>query len=134
MITYSSSMQSFTPRLFELGKGLAVKRIKSDFQFSQQAHVFNQVAQENNYTLVAGERTLVSLSGAAKEEALDVMAYRRFCYTISKGTSPVEQRTLPPTSATALYHVQHSSVLSCNVRERKMLHYEARRMGWHIVD
>ena len=32
-----------TSRLFGLGKGLAVKRIKSDFQFCQQAKVFNEI-------------------------------------------------------------------------------------------
>ena len=93
-----------TSRLFGLGQGLAVKRIKSDFQLCQQAQVFNQVAQAKYDILVAGERALVSLSGAAKEEGLDVLAYRRFCYKMSKGTSHVESRTLPPTSAAELYH------------------------------
>ena len=46
---------------------MAVERIKSDFQFCQQAQVFNQVAAKYDI-LVAGERALVSLSGAAKEE------------------------------------------------------------------
>ena len=32
-----------TSRLFGLGKGLAVKRIKSDLQCCQQANVFNQI-------------------------------------------------------------------------------------------
>ena len=66
--------------------------------------MFNQVAQARDGILVAGKRVLVSLSGAAKEEGLDVLVYRRFCYNISKGTSHVEPRTLPPTSAVALYH------------------------------
>ena len=57
-----------TSLLFRLGQGLAVKRIKSDFQFCQQAQVFNQVAQAKYDIHVAGERALVSLSGAAKEE------------------------------------------------------------------
>ena len=66
--------------------------------------MFNQVAQAKGDILVAVERALVSLSRAAKEEELDVLAYRRFCYKISKGTSNVEPRTLPPTSTAALYH------------------------------
>ena len=52
---------------------------------------------------MAGERTLVSLYGGAKEEWLDDLRYRRFCYKISKGTSHVEPRTLPPTSAAVMY-------------------------------
>ena len=40
----------------------------SNHLFCQQAQVFNQVAQAKYDILVAGERALVSLSGAAKEE------------------------------------------------------------------
>ena len=39
---------------------MAVKRIKSDFQFYQQAQVFNQVAQAKGDIVVVGERALVS--------------------------------------------------------------------------
>ena len=93
-----------TSRLFGLGKGLAVKRIKSDFQLCQQAKVFNQIGQAKEDIIVAGERALVSLYGGAKEEGLDVLRYRRFCDKISKGSSHVEPRTLPSTSAPAMYH------------------------------
>ena len=47
---------------------MAVKRIKSDFQFCQQAEVFNQKVQAKEDIVVAGERALVSLYGGAKEE------------------------------------------------------------------
>ena len=50
-----------TSRLFGLGKGLAVKRIKSDFQFCQQAKVFNQIGHAKEDIIVAGERALVGL-------------------------------------------------------------------------
>ena len=53
---------------------------------------------------MAGERALVSLYGGGNEEGLDVLRYRRFCDKISKGSSPVEPRTLPPTSAAAMYY------------------------------
>ena len=91
-----------TSRLFGLGKCLTVKRIKSDFQLCQQAKVFNQIGQAKEDIIVAGERALVSLYGGAKEEGLDVLRYRQFCDKISKGTSHVEPRTLPPTSVAAM--------------------------------
>ena len=81
---------------------MAVKRIKSDFQFCQQAKMFNKIGQAEEDIIVAGERALVSLYGGAKEEGLDVLRYRRFCDNISKGTSHVEPRTLTPTSAAAM--------------------------------
>ena len=79
-----------TSRLFGLGNGLAVKRIKCDFQFCQQAKVFNQIGQAKEDIIVAGKRGLVSVYGGAKDEGLDVLRHRRFCDKIYKGTSHVE--------------------------------------------
>ena len=58
-------------------------------------------------TLAAGPTLCdlpLSLYVGAKEDGLDVLRYRRFCDKISKGTSHVEPRTLPPTSAAAMYN------------------------------
>ena len=100
-----------TSRLFGLGKYLAVKRIECDFQFRQQAEVFNQIGQAKEDIIVAGERALVSLYGAPKEEGLDVLRYRRFCDNISKGTSHVEPCTLPPTSAAVCNTAFESTIM-----------------------
>ena len=66
--------------------------------------MFNQIGHAKEDIIVAGERALVSSCGGAKEEGLDVLRYRRFCDKICKGTSHVEPRTLPPTSAAAMHH------------------------------
>ncbi len=66
--------------------------------------MFNQIGQAKEDIIVAGERALVSLYGGAKEEGLDVLRYRQFCDKIYKGTPHVKRRTLPPTSAAAMYH------------------------------
>ena len=122
-----------TSRLFGLGKGLAVKRIKSDFQFCQQAKVFNKIGQAKEDIIVARERALVSLYGGAKEEGLDVLRYRRFCDKISKGTSHVEPRTLPPTSEAAMYHSLrvYYHVMYWKGKGDSM---KPEEWGWHIVD
>ena len=122
-----------TSRLFGLGKCLAVKRIKSDFQFCQQAKAFNQIGQAKEDIIVAGERALVPLYGGAKEEGLDVLRYRRFCDKIYKGTSRVEPRTLPPTSAAAMYHglrvYYHVTYWKGKYDNKK-----PEEWWWHIVD
>ena len=110
-----------------------MKRIESDFQFRQQAKVFNQIGQAIEVIIVAGERALVSLYGAPKEEGLDVLRYGRFCDNISKGTSHVEPQTLLPTSAAVMYH-------SLRVYYRVMYWkgkcdgMKPEERGWHIVD
>ena len=81
---------------------------------------------------MAGERALVSLYGGAKEEGLDVLRYRRFCDNISKGTSHVEPRTLPPTSAAAMYHSLrvYYHVMYGKGKGDSM---KPEEWGWHIV-
>ena len=122
-----------TSRLFGLVKGLAVKRIKSDFQLCQQAKVFNEIRQAKEDTIVTRERALISLYGGAKEEGLDVLRYRRFSDNISKGTSHVEPLTLPPTSAAAMYHSLrvYYRVMYWKGKGYSMKPEEG---GWHIVD
>ena len=67
---------------------------------------------------MAGERALVSLYGGTKEEGLDVLRYRRVCDKISKGTSHVEPRTLPPTSAATMYHSLRVYYHECTGKEK----------------
>ena len=95
--------------------------------------MFNQVAQAKDDILLAGERALVSLSGAAKEEGLDVLAYMRFCLKISKVTSHVEPRTLPPTSAAALYHSLRVFYHGMTWKGKRYS-MKPEEWGWHIVD
>ena len=57
--------------------------------------------------IAAGEKALVSLYGAYKDESLDMLKQRRFCEKVSKTTSPVEPQTLPPTSSALKFHSLH---------------------------
>ena len=123
-----------TSRLFGLGKGLAVKKMKNDALFYEQAKVFNQTQQMAREDIIAaGEKAIVSLYGGVKEETLDTLRYRRFCDKVSKSTSPVEPQTLPPTSAAAR---NHSLRVYYQIMEWKgtTLNMKTEDWGWHIVD
>ena len=95
-----------TSRLFGIGKGLALKKVKNDSNFLKQAKVFSQTQEnvEKGIIVAAGEKALVSLYGGDKDETLDMLRHRRFCDKVSKTTSPVESQTLPPTSTAAMFH------------------------------
>ena len=94
-----------TSRLYGLGKGLALKKFKSNVLFCQQAEVFKSYwpVVKNDF-VVAGEKALVCLYGGASDEGLNTLRYRRFCEKVAKSTSHVEPQTLPPTAAAAEYH------------------------------
>ena len=91
-----------TSRLFGLGKGLAVKKVKNDAVLYEHATVFSQAQQVSRGGHIATrEKALVSLYVGVKEETLDALRYRQFCYTVLKSSSLVKPQTLPPTSADA---------------------------------
>lgn len=95
-----------TSRLFGIGKGMALKKVKNDTSFLEQAKVFSQ-SQENvgkGIIIAAGEKALVSLYGGEKDESLDMLRYRRFCIKVTQNSSPVEPQSLPPTSTAAKFH------------------------------
>ena len=84
-------------RLFGRGKGMALKKVKNDTSFLEQAKVFNQ-SQENvgkGIIIAVGEKALVSLHGGEEDESLDMLRYRRFCDKVTQNSSPVEPQTPP---------------------------------------
>ena len=94
-----------TSHLYGLGKGLALKKFKSNVLFCQQPEVFNNSwPVVKNDIVVAGEKALVCLYGGASDEGLNTLRYKSFCEKVAKSTSHVEPQTLPPTAAAAEYH------------------------------
>jgi len=124
-----------TSRLFGIGKGMALKKVKNDTSFLEQAKVFRQSQEKvgKGIIIVAGEKALVSLYGGKKEESLDMLRYRRFCDKITQNSSPVEPQTLPPTSTTAKFH---SLRVFYQVMEWKggSEHMDPKDWGWHVLD
>ena len=59
-----------TSRLFGIGKGMALKKVKSDTSFLKQAKVFSQSQENvgNGIIIAAGEKALVSLYGSEKDD------------------------------------------------------------------
>lgn len=105
-----------TSRLYGLGKGLALKKVKSDQSFLRQAKVFSLSEEKvgKGVIVAAGEKALVSLYGGDKDESLDMLRHRRFCEKMSKTTSPVDPQTLPPTSSAVKFTVSVCSSRSMN--------------------
>lgn len=92
-----------TSRMFGIGKGVALRKVKSDPHFRKQAEVFmNTVPREQ--VLSAGEEAITCLYGGRAGEGLDTLRHRRFCEKVSASTSSVQVHSLPPTSASASYH------------------------------
>ena len=93
-----------TSRVFSLGKGLALKYIRTDSYFIKQASVFlDKNATEDNI-LKAGETALVFFYKGIAGETLDELRLKRFHQKVASRTSFVKPEHLPPTSSAAKYH------------------------------
>lgn len=120
-----------TSKMHGIGKGMPLRKLKSDPHFIQQAEVFmNTVSKEEIFH--AGEQALLCLYGGTVGEGLDALCYRRFCEKVCMSASPVQVHTLPPTSASAIYH---SACVYYQVHEwmGEQHHYDPKDWGWDEV-
>ena len=122
-----------TSRLFGLGKGLVLKRIQ-DTHCYQQAAVFNHTTAEQSDIIVAWQRAIVLLYGGDIVEGLDSLRCKRFCDKVSRGTSHVDPRCLPPTSATAKYHSLRVYYQVMEWKGEHNHHPRPEEWGWHNID
>lgn len=121
-----------TSRLFGIGKGVALKKLKEGGLFKDQAEVFSREATKEEISS-AGEKAIACLYGGRPGEGLDALRYRRFREKVSASTSSVQVHTLPPTAAAASYH---SARVHLQVREwlDKLDNMKAEEWGWDLHD
>ena len=85
--------------VFSMGKGLALKHIRSDNHSITQAEIFLQ----ENATLAeissAGEAALVCMYTGAVCDTLDTLRLKRFHQKVATGKRVVQLENLPPTSS-----------------------------------
>lgn len=93
-----------TSRLFGIGKGLSLKKIKSSEEFKIQAEVFSNPESKKEDIITAGEKALVCLYSGEKGQSLDALRYHKFCEKVATKATQVTPQTLPPSSAAAKFH------------------------------
>jgi hypothetical protein len=95
-----------TSRLHNKGKAIALKLLKSSSDFVQCADVFQRNSSKEQVN-DAGEKALVLIYGGnARTDTLNNIRYRMFCCKTATSRTAVKVRTLPPTSASAVFHSQ----------------------------
>ena len=121
-----------TSRLFGIGKAMALKRIKDDTIFQQQATVFFDSKSSVDDVVLPGERAVVSLYSGRTDDSLDILRYKRFCEKVSASATFVQVHMLPPTSDAVKYHsvrvylqVQQWIDVDCRLDPQKW--------GWHFL-
>ncbi|KAG1683759.1 hypothetical protein GQR58_009762 [Nymphon striatum] len=85
-----------TSRLFGIGKGVPLKKIKDDTEFGKQAEVFSKQSTKEEVK-VAGENALLCLYGGGVKNTLDSLRMRKYRNMVIKSLSNVQIQKLPPT-------------------------------------
>ena len=93
-----------TSRLFGIGKGIILKRIKVNAALKQAADVFDKVSASATEIASAGEKALVAIYNGRKNDSLNNLRLIRYSEKVAKSFTRVEPKSLPPTSAAAKYH------------------------------
>ena len=92
-----------TSRVFGLGKGVLLKKIRSNLHLQQYANVFSSRQSTNEDVKKAGEQTMVILYGGKKDDDLNFLRHKKFCEKVASNVASIEPQTLPPTSAAMKY-------------------------------
>lgn len=93
-----------TSRIYGVGKGLLLKKIKTNSKLKQAAKEFYALDANPSHIADAGEEVFKIIYNAKENESLDTARYRKFHEKVATGLSHVEPQSLPPTKAAAKYH------------------------------
>ena len=93
-----------TSHVFGLGKGLLLKKIKSNPNLQQYDNVFSSRLSTNGDVKKAGEKTFVILYSGKKDDDLNFLRHKKFCEKVASNVASIEPQTLPPNSAAMKYH------------------------------
>ena len=122
-----------TSRLFGIGKGGILKKIKVDAALKQAANVFDKVDASPAEIESAGEKAMVAIYNGKKNDSLNALRLTRYLEKVAKSTSRVEPKSLPPTSAAAKYHSHRVFLQICHWKnpECELL---AEAWGWSLTE
>ena len=93
-----------TSRIFTSGKGMALKKMVSDNNFTRAIEVLNKLPKvvTKQDIIKAGEEAIIAMYNG--KGTLDSLRYQTFCKKVLVSNKVLEAKTLPPTSAAAKYH------------------------------
>ena len=92
-----------TFRVHGIGKGIALKKVKSNAQFRELASVFNRENALKDEIVAAGENALLQLHNAGFSESLDSLCYSRFCQRVASGKASLQPENLRKIDKCSVY-------------------------------
>ena len=103
VIYYRLLMLQLDATSSHIGKGVALRKLSSDANFTITAKVFSNDASLDDIVL-AGELVPCCLYGSRSSEVLDALLYIHFTEKVTRRTTNVQLHSLPPAAAAAVHH------------------------------
>ena len=93
-----------TCRIYGIGKGVALKKAKTEVQFCELASVFDRADAKREEIISVGEKAMLILFNSASTESLNSLRYSKCCQKVAPGNVCLQPENLPPTSSAASFH------------------------------
>ena len=120
-----------TSRVHGIGKGAALKKVKTNAAFSELAGIFGRADATKQDITVAGEKAMLHLYNASSTESLNSLRYIRFCQRVATGTLSLQPENLPSTFSAASFH---SLRVYYQVQRWKGVELPPQDWGWRLAD
>ena len=90
LFAHAISGSDTTSRLFGLGKGTILKKLKENTRLQQAALVFDNPNSNHDQVREAGEKALVAIYGGKKTESLNQLRYKKNTEKVAKSLTKVD--------------------------------------------
>ena len=95
-----------TSRLYGIGKSIPLKKLQRNQIFRSHAKFFSCPTSDHKTINEVGQKALVCLYNGKESDSLDELRLQLFHQKVSSSSVSIHPRSLPPTCASANYHVQ----------------------------
>ena len=92
-----------TSRVHGIGKGVAMKKAKTEVQFCKLASVFDRADAAREEIIRAGEKAVSRLFNSPSSDSLNSLRYSKYCQKVATGNVCLQPENLPPTSSAASF-------------------------------
>ena len=93
-----------TSRLYGIGKGTPLNKYALSKVFHESSKIFKKADVSVKQIVEAGERALVVIYGGKVTDNLNSLRYKKLYEKTASKSSHIQSRSLPPTTASAIYH------------------------------
>ena len=120
--------------IFGIGKGTVLKRLTAGTQFIASTDVLQDRCATVEDVISEGLKLLVGVYGGKPSESLNRLRYQLYCKMATESTLRPKPQRLPPTKASAQYHIMRAHLQAVRWSMLNASALEPTEWGWRLTD